>query len=198
MTNTRGRAPHDGGPHCGARTRGGTPCQLPAGWGTEHPGQSRCKLHGGASLVHHGRYSLIRRPSVQQRLDELKAADADPLDLLEELHLLRALTIDWIERYDTYREALLAWHAAGHPDGSRRRQLLDIADAGRLLERIGRLVEIIHRTRQESSISLDTFRRLMEQMALTVARYVGDGDTLRAIEQTWGEIRVEPGRLDRR
>jgi hypothetical protein len=185
-------------PPCGAKTRAGSPCRRPAGHATSHPGQGRCKLHGGASPVRHGRYSVIRRPSVQQRLDALKAADAEPLDLLEELHLLRALTIDWIERYDTYREALCAWHQDGHPDGSRPRQLLDITDAGRLLERIARIVEIIHKTQQAQTISLDTFRRLMEQMALTVARYVGDGDTLRAIEQGWNGIRIEPGRLPRR
>lgn len=38
---------------CGAKTRAGTPCQQPAGWGTEHPGEGRCKLHGGASLRGH-------------------------------------------------------------------------------------------------------------------------------------------------
>lgn len=36
---------------CGARTRAakreGRPCQQAAGWGTDHPGYGRCKLHGG-------------------------------------------------------------------------------------------------------------------------------------------------------
>ena len=34
---------------CGARTRKGTPCRRPAGWGTDHPGVGRCKYHGGAT-----------------------------------------------------------------------------------------------------------------------------------------------------
>ena len=34
---------------CGAKTRKGTPCLRPAGWGTNHPGIGRCKLHGGSS-----------------------------------------------------------------------------------------------------------------------------------------------------
>lgn len=34
---------------CGAKTRAGTPCQQKAGWGTNHVGEGRCKLHGGAS-----------------------------------------------------------------------------------------------------------------------------------------------------
>jgi hypothetical protein len=36
---------------CGAKTRGGGSCQQRAGWGTKHPGEGRCKLHGGKSLV---------------------------------------------------------------------------------------------------------------------------------------------------
>lgn len=34
---------------CGARKRDGSddPCGLPAGWGTDHVGDGRCKLHGG-------------------------------------------------------------------------------------------------------------------------------------------------------
>lgn len=34
---------------CGAKTRAGTPCKQPAGWGTNHAGEGRCKLHGGKS-----------------------------------------------------------------------------------------------------------------------------------------------------
>src|SRR5690625_1882593 len=35
--------------YCGAKTRAGTPCKRPAGWGTNHGGEGRCKLHGGKS-----------------------------------------------------------------------------------------------------------------------------------------------------
>jgi hypothetical protein len=34
---------------CGARTRSGGSCGRPAGWGTDHAGFGRCKLHGGAT-----------------------------------------------------------------------------------------------------------------------------------------------------
>lgn len=33
---------------CGAKTRSGGPCRHEAGWGTQHVGVGRCKLHGGA------------------------------------------------------------------------------------------------------------------------------------------------------
>lgn len=32
---------------CGAKTRNGEPCKRPAGWGTSHTGEGRCKQHGG-------------------------------------------------------------------------------------------------------------------------------------------------------
>jgi hypothetical protein len=32
---------------CGATNRHGEPCGLPAGWGTEHPDEGRCRHHGG-------------------------------------------------------------------------------------------------------------------------------------------------------
>jgi hypothetical protein len=32
---------------CGAKTRAGHPCTLPAGHGTDHVGHGNCKLHGG-------------------------------------------------------------------------------------------------------------------------------------------------------
>lgn len=35
------------GDKCGAKTRPGTPCARPAGWGTDHNGWGRCSYHGG-------------------------------------------------------------------------------------------------------------------------------------------------------
>jgi len=51
-------------PLCGVKTRAGTLWRRPAGWGTEHVGEGRCKLHGGRSprgplhpRYKHGRYA---------------------------------------------------------------------------------------------------------------------------------------------
>lgn len=38
--------------YCGARTRRGTHCTREAGWGTDHLGIGRCKLHGGCTPNH--------------------------------------------------------------------------------------------------------------------------------------------------
>ncbi|MEA3401317.1 MAG: HGGxSTG domain-containing protein [Armatimonadota bacterium] len=62
---------------CGAKTRRGTPCKQPAGWGTDHPGEGRCKLHGGASprgrdhpSFKHGRWSRYIGKSEQEEYEE--------------------------------------------------------------------------------------------------------------------------------
>lgn len=51
---------------CGAKTSSGGSCQQQAGWGTDHIGVGRCKLHGGASPQAQlsGVVALARRESV--------------------------------------------------------------------------------------------------------------------------------------
>ncbi len=60
MNNSNGRAGHE---RCGGRTRRGTPCRLPAGHGTDHPGVGRCDHHGGATPTHraHAERVLLER-----------------------------------------------------------------------------------------------------------------------------------------
>lgn len=48
-------------PRCGAKTRAGTPCQQKAGWGTNHVGESRCKLHGGKLPQVEAKYEIYRQ-----------------------------------------------------------------------------------------------------------------------------------------
>lgn len=109
MRSADAPTPHALTPTCGATTRAGTPCAHAAGERTDHPGQGRCWLHGGATPIRHGRYSKIRRT----RLGELIAHhedDPNPLDMLPELAAARALFQDFVERYEENRAALIAWH----------------------------------------------------------------------------------------
>lgn len=93
-------------------------CKARAGTGTDHPGQGRCKNHGGATPIKGGRYSTIKRERIRVLVEEFEQ-DPDPLDVLPELYLVRALMRDFIERYDEWRDALVAWHetfrATGRP-----------------------------------------------------------------------------------
>ena len=90
-----GKQPHD---KCGAKTRAGTPCKQPAGWGTDHPGQGRCKLHGGASsgpgkgnknAVKHGVYEQVIREHLDEEQRETFDKVSDEDDLRNELKILR-------------------------------------------------------------------------------------------------------------
>jgi hypothetical protein len=67
---------------CGAKTRKGTPCGRPMGWGTGHLGVGRCKNHGGASprAEVSGALVLARREAVVMGCP----LDIDPHDALLE------------------------------------------------------------------------------------------------------------------
>lgn len=70
---------------CGARDRSGGPCQRPAGWGTDHAGYGRCKLHGGKTPNHQ---RAARRQQAAEAVASLGLRrDVDPnTALLEEAH----------------------------------------------------------------------------------------------------------------
>jgi len=82
---------------CGARTRAGTPCRRPAGWGTDHPGRGRCKLHGGRAgppkgnrnAVKHGLYERVVRERLTPEEQALFDAVSTEPDLQHELRILR-------------------------------------------------------------------------------------------------------------
>lgn len=105
----------EGGRCCGAQLRGrpGVYCRKPAGWGTQHAGSGRCKLHGGNAgrPALSGRYIRIQRQRIRELLEGFQG-EADPLDLLPEVSLLRALIVDFVERYDETTEALVLWAAS--------------------------------------------------------------------------------------
>jgi hypothetical protein len=67
--------------YCEARTRRGTLCKRPAGWGTGHPGRGRCVKHGGKTRNHEkkaareeAREFLIGQNGVAMPVEPLDAA----------------------------------------------------------------------------------------------------------------------------
>lgn len=53
---------------CGAQTRRHTACERPKGWGTDHVGFGRCKLHGGSSPSGRKAAALARAASLSEDL----------------------------------------------------------------------------------------------------------------------------------
>jgi hypothetical protein len=87
---------------CGGQTTAGGTCTQRAGWGTDHPGTGRCKLHGGSVPVKTGRYSKYLRGPFGEKVRE-HLNDPNPLDLTPEIALLRGhidMVMDIMERED--------------------------------------------------------------------------------------------------
>lgn len=192
---------------CGAKTTStpdGAPCSKVAGWRTDHPGQGRCYLHGGGSPIKHGRYSKITRPRIKAWLEEFES-DPDPLNLEAEVKLLRALIIDYVERFDAYQEALQAWHESFNDPTkaapAKPRQVADILSVGKFIGDIGGLVEKIHKQRTEGTITMATLNRVIEEFGeelVKAAQETIDDTAARAhllasVERRWGSVRLDPG-----
>jgi hypothetical protein len=105
--------------------------------------------------------------------------------------LLRTLVVDYVERYEDFHEALIAWHADSTKT-SKPRKVLDITDAGNLIEKISRTVQRIHQIHSTGSITLDTFKRVVESMGIVVAKHVEDKTILDAIEGEWSNLALDP------
>ena len=191
---------------CGAKKRKGGICGRPAGWGTDHPGEGKCKLHGGATPIKHGRYSTIARESLRDRIAEFEA-DPDPLNLLPEVAMLRAVLADLCERWDEIYGpdgALLAWHESFLDEeknpNPKPRQLPDFAHVSMLAERVGKMVERVVKFQQEGSITMATFSRVQEQMGVALVRALRQArideatrdKILETVDSEWGAIRLEP------
>lgn len=92
---------------CGAKTRDGSPCQRPAGWGTEKT-RGRCKQHGGKAgrPPTHGRYSKAARESLAEKIEEAREQPIE--DIRDEVAVLRALLNDYLNDVATVDEEVVS------------------------------------------------------------------------------------------
>lgn len=196
--------PTEGGRLCGAprKSRPGQYCRRQSGYNTDHPGQGRCHLHGGRNqgagapnnlpFVHP--YNSIIHDRLTDKWNQLAKAEYNVLDLVPEANLLRVLIVDFINRYEEMSDALIRWHRGD--TNTKPRKVMDIADASRMIEGLSKVVERIHKMRQEGAISLETFRRVTEAMGIVVAKHVTDPHTLGDIEREWNLIAIDAKRPD--
>lgn len=178
---------------CNARRKNGMLCRNRAGARTDHPGQGRCRRHGGMSFakrMEHGWYSKITHSRIKDLIHDLAAVEMNAMDLIPEANLLRAMTIDYVNRYDEFVDALMAWYADPESN-SRPRRVMDIQDAAHLVESISRIVHRMHQIQSEGAISLGTFQRVTELMGVTVTKYIKDPLILNSIEKDWGELALD-------
>lgn len=180
--------PKHGYPVCGARKKQGPgTCKQKAGWGTDHVGTGRCKLHGGASRRIHGRYSKVVNVAVQELLEELDG-DPNPLDVVPDLQLMRALLLDWINRYEELREALLRWNASAG-EGERPSEIPQLQEVRALVESVSRIAYRIERTTSDKYIPRGQLLRLMTAMGRVVDSVVTE-ELAEKIHQLWLQIEI--------
>src|SRR5690348_4530669 len=91
-------APEHGKPKCGGRRRAaeseGKPCTRPAGWGTDHAGTGRCKLHGGSTPSH--KAAAVVAVAARAVATFGLPREVDPRDALLEEVYRSAGAVDWL------------------------------------------------------------------------------------------------------
>lgn len=183
---------------CGATRRNkGVPCRNPAGFRTDHTGQGRCYLHGGATPVRTGRYSTIVRDSVAEIHEQLEAEpDSEKLNVLPEATMIRALAADFVDRYHELVDALLEWNSQEYVEAEalkrkpRPQRIPELREAAALLEAATRVIDRIHKQHSENAISRPDLLRLMAEMGRVVEAHVLDDETRQSIKEGWLAIRV--------
>lgn len=202
--------PHVENAKCGGTSkRTKRPCQKPAGWRTDHPGTGNCHFHGGSTPIKSGRYSSISRVTLREKIKQFEA-DPDPLNLAPEVALLRAFTVDLIERFDEIYGpdgALLAWHESFHTGESapKPRQMPDFSAVTSVVDKVGAMVDRIQKHKAEGSVSLSTLNRYVEQLGTELVAAIQetkvDADTgtklLDAVERRWATVRLDAGKSGR-
>lgn len=150
---------------CGAKNRQGGQCGKPAGWGTDHRGKGRCRLHGGCSPIKTGEYSKTATERLGETYERFRD-DPKIATIEREIAILRGIA-DRRMTDDGPTEA--------------------VAD---LIERVVRAVDILLKHQAKFGITIETLNRVTGQMGVIVARHVTSPEVLAAIQRDWDEIRL--------
>src|SRR6476661_5854129 len=138
---------------CGAqlRKKPGRYCRQPKGFKTPHPSEGRCWLHGGLTPIKSGLHSMIKHGRLKDLITQYEATGQQILDLEPEAKLMKAIIVDFVNRYDDFTDQLETWYNAldvkrsdsGLPPVPRKFPTLE--DAASIIEALSRIVERIHK-----------------------------------------------------
>jgi hypothetical protein len=162
---------------CGKRKRNGEPCRNQAGKKTNHLGTGPCWLHGGAvgKQMTHGRYSTIQRVRLRDLIEGYER-DPDPLNMLPELAVARALFVDYVDRVKKGESG-----EAGGTD-------FDVGAARQLVSEVTQIVKRIEDGRAANAISRADFYRVVMELGRVVDVRVEDEDVRAQIHDDWLRI----------
>lgn len=177
MTDGRSRSGHDSRRYCGARKRQGDgTCKRPAGWGTDHPGEGQCKLHGGST---HGRTAAANiRQAEREAFAELARMNVPPVtDALTELARLAGQVIAW---RDSMAEQVNKLTTLGYENDKTGEQLrTDVALFERAMDRCINVLGTIARLKiDERLVNIEKARvdLVADALAATLAELELDPD----------------------
>jgi hypothetical protein len=179
MTTADSRPTHDGdrgkprkGPLCGGKLHGrdGT-CTQPAGWGTDHAGAGRCKLHGGCAPS--GRIAALNEQAQRLLYKHDAAPVADPLEALQRL-AGRALALE--ETIGQLVNNLTSIRYEGGEEGGAEQLRAEVAVLERAMDRCGRLLVDIAKlnieerlakvTEQQAELTMTALAAALGEMGL--------------------------------
>lgn len=179
---------------CARQRKSGGLCRNRAGKGTPHVGRGACYLHGGISKkkvdrrLKHGRYSTVSDVRLQEILEELED-DPNPLDVIPEIQLARALLIDWTERFGELKAAILAWNASTG-NGERPAQVPDLTQLQPLLEAVSRIIYRYEKAQSDKYIPRGQLYRLMMAMGRVIDARVADPAVREQIREDWLRLEI--------
>lgn len=164
--------------HCNARKDASLPpsrdnlCRQRAGWGTDHTGEGRCKLHGGASPSKHGLYSQVTRHRLSDRIQQLRERE-DLLDLREQI----ALQVSVVQEY---------LHGLAD-EGLTQDDAKTLSD---LVDRVSRNVERLHKMETKEGVAVrGSELQVVIAQVVAIVRQETDAQTAQRI----GERLLGPG-----
>lgn len=143
--------------YCNARTRNGNGgegghCRHEAGWGTDHAGIGRCKLHGGASPTRHGLYSHVTKHRLADRIARLRESEDELLDLREQIALQAAVIQEYLSGFESGSEL----------------KAEDAKTLAGLVESVSRNIERFHKIEQGGAFGAADLQILLAQVVMIV------------------------------
>ncbi|MFW5987868.1 MAG: hypothetical protein ACOCQA_00345 [bacterium] len=161
---------------CGAKTKGsGEPCQKPAGWGTDHVGVGKCKLHGGASPIKHGFYSKYTNHRLAETIDEL-SENEDLLNLRKTIAMQQALILDLLDKIEEKELNLNA----------------DLAETlNKIADKLGRNIERRQKIEEGEKyiLQVEEVQRLVQQVTVIIREEIEDPKIISRISERLEGVR---------
>ena len=175
----------------------GNYCGQRAGWGTEHVGVGRCKLHGGASAgapIVHGIYSKQLNSTLAKEVERI-ANDPNFLNLYEELALIKAAFGDLMKKLEGRmtetgdfwvmdKVGLNTIEKVITPEATLMLKMMETM--GKLLERI-----VAAETKMENTLTIRGIQMILAQIKTNINDHCGECPIRMNLKKGLSNIKIQ-------